>query len=85
MAEEVPDFYRMGHQQWDKWMWDFMVKRYTTRWIEMTTMKFVFHPRHEGRKMPYADEIIQKAEQEHDPRTMEAEQAVGDMGKQALP
>lgn len=57
IAKEIPGHLRIGHQQWDAWMTDFFNANYGTRFVDFTQMKCIFHPKHEDRRMPYADTI----------------------------
>lgn len=60
IAREVPEYLRIGHQQWDAWMTDFFREHYNQRFIDFTAMKCIFHPKHEDRQMPYANEIVER-------------------------
>lgn len=57
VAREMPESCRFGHQQWDSWMIGFLRRTLGTRFVEFTQMACVFHPKHEGREMPYAAEV----------------------------
>lgn len=56
-AAEVPRCCRMGHQKWDAFAVAFFRKKLGKRFGEFSQMRVVFHPRHEGRKMPYSEEM----------------------------
>jgi hypothetical protein len=51
--KSVPTQFRIGHQQWDNWMLNFLWHTYRRRFVDITTLGPIFHPKHEGRKMPY--------------------------------
>lgn len=58
IAAEIPGHLRIGHQQWDAWMTDFFNAHYHDRFIDFTQMKCIFHPKHEDRQMPFAEDIV---------------------------
>ena len=49
----IPNQFRIGHQRWDQWMLNFLWYNYRRRFVDITTLAPIFHPKHEGRKMPY--------------------------------
>lgn len=49
----IPAQFRIGHQRWDQWMLNFLWYTYRRRFVDITTMAPIFHPKHEGRKMPH--------------------------------
>ena len=49
----IPKQFRIGHQQWDQWMLNFLWYTYRRRFVDITTLGPIFHPKHEGRKMPH--------------------------------
>ncbi len=60
VANEIPEVFRIGQQQWDTWMLGFLVSN--KRCWDITNACCVFHPKHEDRKrMPmetYSDKYI---------------------------
>lgn len=57
VAANVPPVLRIGNPRWDAWMTDFFRERWDAKFVDFTTMRCVFHPNHEGRHYPYAEEI----------------------------
>lgn len=57
IAVEVPACLRMGHQQWDTWVSGWCTWHLGRSYRNFNEMRAVFHPRHDGRKMPFADTI----------------------------
>jgi hypothetical protein len=51
--KEIPKQFRIGHQRWDQWMLNFLWHTYRRRFVDITTLGPIFHPKHEGRKMPH--------------------------------
>jgi len=49
----IPEQFRIGHQRWDQWMLNFLWHSYQRRFVDITTLGPIFHPKHEGRKMPH--------------------------------
>lgn len=49
----IPGQFRIGHQRWDQWMLNFLWHTYRRRFVDITTLGPIFHPKHEGRKMPH--------------------------------
>jgi hypothetical protein len=49
----IPQQFRIGHQRWDQWMLNFLWHTYRRRFVDITTLGPIFHPKHEGRKMPH--------------------------------
>lgn len=49
----IPAQFRIGHQRWDQWMLNFLWHRYRRQFVDITTLAPIFHPKHEGRKMPH--------------------------------
>ena len=49
----IPKQFRIGHQRWDQWMLNFLWYTYRRRFVDITTLAPIFHPKHDGRKMPY--------------------------------
>lgn len=57
ISKAVPPYLRIGHPTWDTWVCGFFCDRLGTSFRQFTDRKVIFHPRHGGRKTPYADEI----------------------------
>jgi hypothetical protein len=53
MYEEIPKQFRIGHQQWDNWMLNFLWHTCRRRFVDITTLGPIFHPKHGARKMPH--------------------------------
>jgi len=53
----IPQQFRIGHQRWDQWMLNFLWHTYRRRFVDITTLGPIFHPKHEGRKMPHHIDI----------------------------
>lgn len=53
----IPTQFRIGHQRWDQWMLNFLWHTFKRRFVDITTLGPIFHPRHEGRKMPHHIDI----------------------------
>lgn len=49
----IPAQFRIGHQRWDQWMLNFLWYTCRRRFVDITTLAPIFHPKHAGRKMPY--------------------------------
>jgi hypothetical protein len=49
----IPAQFRIGHQRWDQWMLNFMWHTYSRRFVDITTLGPIFHPKHGARKMPH--------------------------------
>lgn len=60
IAKEVPPYLRIGHQQWDAWVTDYFNDHWKAGFFDFTNMKCIFHPNHEDRQMPYAQQIVQR-------------------------
>lgn len=61
IAQEVPSYLRIGHQQWDAWVTDYFNEHCKPGFLDFTNMKCIFHPNHEDRQMPFAQKIVEKA------------------------
>lgn len=53
VAKEIPDQFRIGHQQWDTWLLGFFCANYGQRVVDITPWRMVYHPRHEDRQRPH--------------------------------
>lgn len=57
LSHEVPEHLRMGHQHWDAWATDAFRRHWDAKFLDFTVLRIVHHPNHQGRRMPYADQI----------------------------
>lgn len=57
VANNIPPNCRIGHQQWDSWMIAFLRVTLQNMFGEFTRIPCIYHPKHTGRNMPYADTI----------------------------
>lgn len=55
--KSVPSQFRIGHQRWDQWMLNFLWFTLNRRFVDITTLGPIFHPKHEDRKMPHHIDI----------------------------
>lgn len=53
----IPTQFRIGHQRWDQWMLNYFWFTFKRRFVDITTFGPIFHPKHEGRKMPHHIDI----------------------------
>lgn len=51
--KEIPGQFRIGHQRYDQWLLNFLWFTYRRRFVDITTLAPIFHPKHGDRKMPY--------------------------------
>jgi len=51
--KEIPTAFRIGHQRWDNWMLNFFWYHCQRRFVDITTLGPIFHPKHGDRKMPH--------------------------------
>jgi hypothetical protein len=49
----IPQQFRIGHQRWDQWMLNFLWHTYRRRFVDITTLGPIFHPKHGERKQPH--------------------------------
>lgn len=49
----IPEQFRIGHQRWDSWMLNFLWHTLNRRFVDITTLGPIFHPKHGSRKMPH--------------------------------
>lgn len=52
-AQHVPSGYRIGHNRWDNWVLGYFNTVCQKRFVDITSRRCVFHPRHGERKQPY--------------------------------
>lgn len=64
----MPTAYRIGHGLWDSWMLSFLQAALQRRFVDITTLGPIFHPKHGDRKRTTMGEI---------PRDMFIEQGLG--------
>lgn len=57
LADQMPDYFRIGNPYWDAWITDWFREHYNDNFVDFTGSKTVFHPVHEGRNYPYAESI----------------------------
>jgi hypothetical protein len=49
----IPNQFRIGHQRWDQWLLNFLWHTYRCRFVDITTLGPIFHPKHGDRKQPH--------------------------------
>lgn len=52
-AKVVPSEYRIGHNRWDNWVLGRFNVVCMKRFVDVTSKRLIFHPRHGERKQPY--------------------------------
>jgi len=52
--KEIPAQFRIGHNRWDNWMLNFLWHTCRRRFVDISTLGPIFHPKHGGRKQPHA-------------------------------
>lgn len=52
-AQHVPNGYRIGHNRWDNWVLGYFNVTCGRQFVDITSKRCIFHPRHGGRKQPY--------------------------------
>lgn len=55
--KEIPAAYRIGHGLWDSWMLNFLQATLQRRFVDITTLGPIFHPKHGDRKRTTMGEI----------------------------
>lgn len=53
LARKLPDELRIGHGLWDAALVNYFRDRYGAKFVDFTSRKLIFHPRHEGRRRPH--------------------------------
>ena len=53
----IPEAYRIGHPMWDSWMLSFLQSTLQRRFVDITTLGPIFHPKHGDRKRTTMGEI----------------------------
>lgn len=51
--KEIPKQFRIGHNRWDQWILNFFWHTYRRRFVDITTLGPIFHPKHGDRKQPH--------------------------------
>lgn len=51
--KQVPNGYRIGHNRWDNWVLGYFNTVCRKRFVDVTSKRLIFHPRHGERKQPY--------------------------------
>ncbi len=51
---EIPKVFRIGHNRWDNWMLNFLWHHCQRRFVDISTLGPIFHPKHGSRKQPHA-------------------------------
>lgn len=59
VAETINPGFRIGHQKWDAWMVNFLRAKYNDGFADISGDRLIFHPVHEGRKMPHSEQVAQ--------------------------
>ncbi len=52
-AQNVPPGYRIGHNRWDNWVLGWLRVMCGKHFVDVTSRRLIFHPRHGGRKQPH--------------------------------
>jgi len=55
--KEIPKAYRIGNGLWDSWMLNFLILTFPKRFLDITTLGPIFHPKHGDRKRTTMEEI----------------------------
>src|SRR6185436_19961331 len=45
--------YRIGHSMWDNWLLGFLTLTFKRRFVDLTKLNPIFHPRHSSRIQPF--------------------------------
>lgn len=57
ISKEMPEKFRIGQPQWDAYVTDAFRQHWNDKFLDFTALRMCFHPHHEGRRRPYAEEI----------------------------
>lgn len=49
----IPPGYRIGHNRWDNWILGFLNSSIGRQFVDVTSRRVIFHPRHAERCQPY--------------------------------
>jgi len=60
LAMQIPEGYRIGNPYWDAYVTDFFRKYYDASFVDFTSWRCVFHPSHQGRHYPFAQEAAEQ-------------------------
>lgn len=55
--KEIPRQFRIGHNLWDSWMLNFLWHTCRRRFVDITTLGPIFHPKHGARNQPHSIDI----------------------------
>jgi hypothetical protein len=58
-AQKIPKGYRIGHNRWDNWILGYFNTVCRRRFVDITSRRCIFHPRHSERKQPYHIDVPQ--------------------------
>jgi hypothetical protein len=58
-AQKIPPGYRIGHNRWDNWILGYFNTVCRRRFVDITSRRVIFHPRHENRKQPHHIDVPQ--------------------------
>lgn len=56
-SRDVPEAFRIGHQQWDTWTIGYFNSHFYTGFFDFTPAKCIYHPKHESRMYKYTISI----------------------------
>lgn len=59
IARKVPAQYRIGHAAWDTWVMGYFNKTVGRQFVDITSRRCIFHPRHENRHQPYTFQVVE--------------------------
>lgn len=59
VARKVPRQYRIGHSGWDTWVLGWFNKTMSRQFVDITSRKVIFHPKHENRFQPHTFQITE--------------------------
>lgn len=57
VSKRIPDYLRIGHQQFDSWLCGFFCANYGFGFRQFTESRCIFHPKHGGRETPHSPSI----------------------------
>lgn len=59
IARKVPPQYRIGHAGWDTWCLGWFNKVVGRQFVDITSRRCIYHPKHENRYQPHTFEIAE--------------------------
>lgn len=59
IARKVPRQYRIGHSGWDTWILGWFNKTISRQFVDITSRRCIYHPKHENRFQPHTFEIAE--------------------------